>query len=262
MKQMSPFTSKIKNLFTGIKSTDSADLESCAGQYWQLSGWDERIQDQAHWCDVMRWPRERWIEYGDFYFAYVVRLLKQFAGAAFVNDLGRKTTLEWGCGGGANIRCLGKAFSHVYGVDISEETLNECGRQMEKCGLSNFSKVKFPAQSPEMVLKKIPAESVDFILSIAVFQHFPSKAYTRRVLHVMEKLLKKDGLALIQVRYFDGSEKYRQKDSDYAKNVITMTSFTFGEFSEQLQQARLTLLHSEKDIEPDELCHEYYLVKK
>jgi len=78
----------------------------------------------------------------------------------------------------------------------------------------------------------------------------------------MEKLLKKDGLALIQIRYFDGSEKYRQKDSDYAKNVITMTSFTFGEFSEQLQQTRLTLLHSEKDIKPDELCHEYYLVKK
>jgi SAM-dependent methyltransferase len=133
---------------------------------------------------------------------------------------------------------------------------------MKKCGLANFGKVKFPAQNPEMVLKIIPAESVDFILSIAVFQHFPSKVCTQRVLHVMEKLLKKDGLALIQVRYFDGSEKYRQKDSDYAKNVITMTSFTFGEFSEQLQQARLTLLHSEKDIEPDELCHEYYLVKK
>lgn len=173
---MSLITSKIKNLFTGIKSTDSADLESCAGQYWQLSGWDERIQDQAHWCDVMRWPRERWIEYGDFYFAYVVRLLKQFAGMAFVNDLGRKTTLEWGCGGGANIRCLGKAFSHVYGVDISEETLNECGRQMEKCGLSNFSKVKFPAQSPERVLKKIPAESVDFYPVDCRFSTFSLKS--------------------------------------------------------------------------------------
>jgi hypothetical protein len=173
---MSLITSKIKNLFTGIKSTDSADLESCAGQYWQLSGWDERIQDQAHWCDVMRWPRERWIEYGDFYVAYVVRLLKQFAGAAFVNDLGRKTTLEWGCGGGANIRCLGKAFSHVYGVDISEETLNECVRQMKKCGLSNFSKVKFPAQSPERVLKKIPAESVDFYPVDCRFSTFSLKS--------------------------------------------------------------------------------------
>ena len=173
---MSLITSKIKNLFTGIKPTDSADLESCAGQYWQFSGWDERIQDQAHWCDVMRWPRERWIEYGDFYVAYVMRLLKHFAGMAFVNDLGRKTTLEWGCGGGANIRCLGKAFSHVYGVDISEETLNECGRQMEKCGLSNFSKVKFPAQSPERVLKKIPAESVDFYPVDCRFSTFSLKS--------------------------------------------------------------------------------------
>ena len=76
----------------------------------------------------------------------------------------------------------------------------------------------------------------------------------------MEALLKKNGLALIQVRYFDGSEKYRQKDGDYAKNVITMTSFTFQEFSMHLRQAGLKLLHSEKDIEREGLCHEYYFV--
>ena len=238
------------------------NLEIVAGSYWGLSARDERVQDQAHWCGVLRWPRERWTAYGDFHVGYALDLLDRFAGPDFTADLKQKTALEWGCGGGANVRCLCNAFARVYGLDISADTLDACGRQMRNHGLSNFIPVLIPAEEPRAVLRTAPSGSVDFILSIAVFQHFPSKPYTRRVLKAMEALLKKNGLALIQVRYFDGSEKYRQKDGDYAKNVITMTSFTFDEFSQHLRQAGLKLLHSEKDIEREGLCHEYYFIRK
>jgi len=254
--------SKSRDLFRRVKQHLHEDPESVAGSYWQLSAQDARIQDQAHWCGVMRWPRERWMAYGDFYVSRALHLIDRFAGPSFFSHREEETALEWGCGGGANIRCLCKAFSRVYGLDISEETLNACERQMKEIGLKNFQRIFIPAPRPETVLQSRTAASIDFILSIAVFQHFPSKEYAQRVLQVMEKLLKKDGMAWIQVRYFDGSEKYRQKDSDYAKNVITMTSFTFAEFSEHLQRANLKLLHTEKDIEKEGLCHEYYFVRK
>jgi hypothetical protein len=255
-------TAKGGNILSRMREYLREDPVAVAGYYWRLTARDERIRDQAHWCGVMRWPVERWTAYGDFYVAYALDLLGRFAGRAFVEDLGRKTALEWGCGGGANIRCLCKAFVRVYGLDISAATLNACERQMKKCNLSNFTGVLIPSEEPRAVLATVPPGTVDFILSIAVFQHFPSKDYTQRVLQAMEALLQENGLALIQVRYFDGSEKYRQKDGDYAKNVITMTSFIFEEFRRQLRQAGLKLLHSEKDIEGEGLCHEYYFVGK
>ena len=249
-------------MISRIREYFHEDPETVAGSYWQLSARDERVRDQAHWCGVLRWPRERWMEYGDFYVAYALKLLERFSGRAFLDDLGRKTALEWGCGGGANVRCLCKAFARVYGLDISKDTLTACARQMKDDGIANFSPVRIPVEDPQAVLSFVPSESVDFILSIAVFQHFPSKAYAQRVLHAIAALLKEDGRALIQVRYFDGSEKYRQKDGDYARNVITMTSFTFEEFSRQLRQAGLKLIFAEKDIEREGLCHEYYFVGK
>jgi SAM-dependent methyltransferase len=262
MKSSASIAAKLKNLFWGLATADKDALAAAAGRYWRLSGRDDRIQDQSHWCGAMRWNRDRWLVYGDFYMAGALRLLHDFAGKAYIGGLGEKTALEWGCGGGANVRCLCKAFAQVYGTDIAEDTLDECRRRMSAMGFVNFSPVHFPAPEPEAVLRKITAETVDFILSIAVFQHFPSKTYTQNVLMIIAKLLKPGGFAWIQVRYFDGSEKYRQKDDDYAKNVITMTSFTFEEFSSQLRQAGLFLLHSEKDIEQENLYHEYFFVRK
>ncbi|MCX5858248.1 MAG: methyltransferase domain-containing protein [Deltaproteobacteria bacterium] len=262
MKSPALIAARIKKLLSGCEPASEPDLVAAAGSYWQLSGRDDRIQDQSHWCGAMRWQRDRWFAHGDVYFSYALRLLNEFAGAAFVDSLDRKTAMEWGCGGGANMRCLCQSFSQVYGVDIAPDSLDACKRQLTKLGFANFSPLYFPVEAPEAVLQQATAGSLDFLLSIAVFQHFPSKVYTLRVLQVMEKLLMSGGFALIQVRYSDGSEKYRQKNSDYAKNVITMTSFTFDEFAGQVQQAGLTLLHSEKDIEQDDLHHEYYFIRK
>jgi SAM-dependent methyltransferase len=262
MKSSALIAARVKKLLSGHEPAHEADLVAASGSYWQLCGRDDRIQDQSHWCGAMRWQQDRWLAYGDFYFSYALRLLNEFAGTAFVDGLDKKTAMEWGCGGGANMRCLCRVFSQVYGTDIAQDTLDACKRQLTKLGFANFSPLYFPVDAPEAVLQQATSGSLDFLLSVAVFQHFPSKVYTLRVLQVMEKLLKSGGFALIQVRYFDGSEKYRQKDSDYAKNVITMTSFTFDEFTGQLQQAGLTLLHSEKDIEQDELHHEYYFIRK
>ncbi|MDD5167245.1 MAG: class I SAM-dependent methyltransferase [Syntrophales bacterium] len=242
--------------------TKGTDLDQAAGQYWRLSEVDDRVQDQAHWCDAMRWGRDRWIEHGNFYFTEARKLLYLFATPVYSESLSAKITLEWGCGGGSITRLLCQHFSRSYGVDISEATLNECESQMLKTGLHNFTKVFIPSQNPEDVLRIVAEGSVDFILSVAVFQHFPSKEYTQRVLHVMGRLLKSGAFAFIQVRYFDGSQKFRQRDQDYARNVIYMTSFTVEEFSSQLGATGFTLLSRERDIEGGGDCHDYYFIRK
>jgi len=238
------------------------DLEKDAGSYWNLSDSEERVQDQSHWCGVMRWNRERWIEYGDFHLRLILTNLEVFAGPDYARRLAEKTALEWGCGGGSIVRPLCREFSRVYGADISAASLEECGRQMKALGLSNFWPVLFNAGDPESVLQSIPPGSVDVAASAGVFQHFPSKPYTRRVVRIMEELVKPGGFALIQIRYFDGSEKLRQKEGDYAQNVIYMTSFTPEEFLPLLGDAGFTFLQRTRDPDGGEDRHDYYFVQK
>ncbi len=238
------------------------DLARAAGDYWGLSGTEGRVQDQSHWCGVRRWNRERWTEYGDFHLTLIQGYLARFAAPDYIGSLTSRTALDWGCGGGSVARVLCRTFSRVYGVDISEATLSECAGQMQRCGLSNFRGILSPSQDPESVLRGLGAGSVDFVFSVNVFQHFPSKPYARRVLGVMAELLKPEGFALLQVRYFDGSEKLRQKDEDYARNVIYMTSLTPEEFSGFLEEAGFAVLQRERDLDGRKECHDYYFVRK
>ncbi len=55
------------------------NLEKDAGLYWNLSRHDERVQDQSHWAGSARWPRKRWLEYGEFNFGLVRSFFQQYA---------------------------------------------------------------------------------------------------------------------------------------------------------------------------------------
>lgn len=253
----------VKRILEKLKRFRSgSDLEKDAGSYWSLSGANERLQDQSHWCGVMRWNRERWLEYGDFHLRLILKCLEVHAGPDYVRRLSEKTALEWGCGGGSIVRPLCRTCSHVYGIEISQASLEECGRQMNRLGLRNFTPVFFQAQDPESILRIVPPGSADVIVSASVFQHFPSKLYTQRVVRVAGELTRPGGFALIQVRYFDGSAKLRQKKSDYAQNVIYMTSFTPEEFSPLLEDAGFSLLQRDRDPDGGGDRHDYYFARK
>lgn len=157
---------------------------------------------------------------------------------------------------------LCRRFRRVIGVDISRPTLEECARQLKRCGLINFSTVFADAARPQGAAEEVGRGAVDFFFSVAVFQHFPSKAYTKEVLETAAGLMREGGYGLVQVRYFDGSEKLRQKESDYAKNVIYMTSFTTGEFTTLLAETGFTPLASERDLDGPKEKHEYFFFRK
>lgn len=245
-------------------AASSRDPDREPGPYWQMSADNDRIRDQSHWCGSGRWDRERWMEHGEFHRGLLEERFLRFAAAGAPFPPGDAQALEWGCGGGALTRILCERFSRVSGVEISGATIRECRRQMERLGHRNFRDALIPAERPESILDIVPAGSVDFILSIAVFQHFPSRAYTVRVLRVMDTLLREGAFAFLQMRCSDGSDRYRTKEGEgsYAAHVITMTSFPFQDFRNLLEDTGLNVLEAARDLDGKQENHGYFYIRK
>jgi hypothetical protein len=100
---------------------------------------------------------------------------------------------------------------------------------------------------------------VDFFLSTAVFQHFPSQEYGIKVTRLAFHLLKDEGVAIIQIRYDDGSDILKSKQRDYARNAITFTSYPVHEYWQIALESGFTPLAVILDTEP---CYAYYLLRK
>jgi SAM-dependent methyltransferase len=203
----------------------SDDLAVEAGRYWRQSAVRPWVQDMSHWRGQGRWADDAaWKSVG----AKHHDLYRQLSALS-----GRQTPvqsmLEWGPGGGANAVVFAPGMSRFYGVDISPANLQECGRQLDGIGYKAFRPIEIDAGTPEQCLDAIDAP-VDFVLCTAVFQHLPGKAYSQNVMRVFHQALADDGIALVQTRYDDGSETLRCKSSDYAKNVVTFTSYRVEEF--------------------------------
>jgi hypothetical protein len=230
------------------------DLAIEAGQYWRQSEGRAWVQDMSHWRGHGRWADQRaWASLGERHLEMFHKL------CALTGRTGKmRSMLEWGPGGGANAVAFAPHVRRFYGVDISPANLAECGRQLEVIGFADWRPIAIDAGRPEECLAAID-EPVDFVLSTAVFQHFPGKGYGVRVLGILNQLLASDGIALIQIRYDDGSEVLRCKTSDYEKNVVTFTSYRIEEFSR---------LASEAGLDPVSLvlkpgdCYAFYLLKK
>jgi SAM-dependent methyltransferase len=150
---------------------------------------------------------------------------------------GGENFVEWGPGGGSNVLAFSAHYKRLAGVDISEPNLDRCAKELVDAGVKDFVKVPIDASRPADALAALGDGWADFFLSTAVFQHFPGKDYGAQVLGVARRLLRPDGLALIQTRYDDGSEKFAPKSGDYRKNAIYFTSYRVEEFWRLLDEA-------------------------
>lgn len=252
----------MKRILKRIAGLFKVDLEKDSAKYWKLSSYDARVQDYSHWCGSARWDEKKWIEYGESNIRFALEKIETVEGPGFLERARTGEALEWGCGGGSNILALYRHFPRVSGLEIAAPTIEECLRQARRRGIKNFNGILIDSGRPESVLKKIRRDSLDFIFSTAVFQHFPSKDYTARVLRVMNAILKCGAPAWIQIREFDGSPKLRQKEADYAANMIYMTSFTFAEFSEMVKDCGFILMWAGKDESDGKDDHAFYLIRK
>jgi hypothetical protein len=226
-----------------------------AGELWSASQTDATVKDWSHWKGEGRWAEEdSWYGIGRRHYAMYKQLL-----ALAGRERSGKSLVEWGPGGGSNaIAYLKNGFETCFGVDISPANLEECARQLEAHDQTGFQPILIDPEEPEECRMQLPRK-VDFFLSTAVYQHFPSKDYGLRITRLAHKLLADDGLALIQTRYDDLSGRYRPKNRDYRKNVITFTSYAIEEFWAEAEKASFSPLGL---VLNPEVNYAYYYLKK
>ncbi|MGE3261159.1 MAG: class I SAM-dependent methyltransferase [Bacteriovoracia bacterium] len=106
------------------------------------------------------------------------------------NKVDKGAALEIGFGAGRLLHQAAKEFREVYGVDIhgafdkSREFLRMNGVENPKLFLRNE-------------ISGVPDESIDFVYSFIVFQHFDSVDEVRFYLDAIRRILKKNGYAHI-----------------------------------------------------------------
>lgn len=213
-------------LDTSTTSAQAPDvLASDAGRYWSQSSAVPWIQDLSHWRGRGRWTDDQtWRSMGERHFGMFEDLCLRARQPRPIRAM-----LEWGPGGGANAVAFAREVKAFYGVDICPANLAECGRQLSSAKFDGWHPVEIDAAHPAACLEAL-ATPIDFFLSTAVFQHVPGKTYGVEVVRIAHELLASPGIALIHIRYDDGSETLRPKQGDYAKNAITFTSYRIEEF--------------------------------
>ncbi len=225
-----------------------------ASNLWGSSTSDSHVRDLSHWIGEGRWVNEQaWNRIGQMHF----EMFKKICLLANVTQP-ICSMVEWGSGGGANAVRFCSEVTTFYGVDISSANLAECQRQLKMRNFCNFRPVLIDIEEPEQCLRVIESP-VDFFISTAVYQHFPSKEYGIHITELAHRLLADGGLALIQIRYNDGFPRLRAKRRNYYKNVVTFAAYGIHEFWQAVQCVGFDPLAVILD---PSVCYAYFFLKK
>lgn len=192
--------------------------------------------DNSHYRGVGRWADDaKWQSIGRRTRADLDRMLRfyDYSGDFWATP---RAILEWGPGGGANAFAFRDVAKPFYGVDISEKNLAECGRMLTQEGSDMLRPILIEEGLDEVVAAI--DQPIDVFFSIAVFQHFPSKAYGQDVLRLMYEKMAPFSLGMVQIRYDNGNPRFKPIRSveEYQKRHITATSYALDEFHAILQQ--------------------------
>ncbi|MCP4601916.1 MAG: class I SAM-dependent methyltransferase [Proteobacteria bacterium] len=231
-----------------------SEIVNDARCFWDASNAISKIRELSHWQGVGPWAdQKRWEENGQYHFSLFEQLCTISNTSRPINSM-----LEWGPGGGLNAVSFAREVERFCAVEISLANLEECGRQITSLGFEGFEAFLIDIERPEEIIKAL-IEPVDFFLCTSVFQHMPNKLYGNRVTTIAHRILKEDGLAIIHIRYDDGTEKYRPKKDNYKANVLFFTSFRIEEYWQIAKEVGFQPLSVILDPKSNGA---YYLLKK
>lgn len=224
---------RLRRLLSGpaVPTESEAELVAASMKYWNegdKAGID--LGDYSHWKGSGPWQNhDKWLALGRFHFEMYERMCRY---AAVPRPL--ESVLEWGCGGGANAIHFVGEVKRYCGVEIARASLDECGRVLGEAGFQGFQPVLISADTPESALQRAPGP-FDLFLCTYVFELIPGRAYGERIARTAFDLLKPGGLALVQIRYDDGSIRSNQKTADYFGNACRFTSYRVEDFWVRMQ---------------------------
>jgi SAM-dependent methyltransferase len=216
----------------GRTPTEQALIRESSDCWNRTRGSDSEVDDFSHWRGAGPWQdEERWLALGRPHRRLYERLCR-------ITGTEPRTPriVEWGSGGGANAVHFIEDAKEFCGIEISRASLDECRRVLHDAGYDNFRGVLIDAANPEQALQQAGSE-FDFFLCTYVFELIPGRRYGERIVDVAFRLLRPGGLALIQIRYDDGTERSSQKHAEYRKNCARFTSYRIEDFWSILERA-------------------------
>jgi SAM-dependent methyltransferase len=110
-----------------------------------------------------------------------------------LDPLSTRRILEIGCGTGRMTEFIAEDFHEAYGVDIAEEMIEQAKKRLA-------DKTNTHLLATDGIHLPFPDDFFDAAFSFIVFQHMPSKKVVRKNLEEIVRVLKKGGLAKIQLR--------------------------------------------------------------
>jgi hypothetical protein len=229
--------------------------------YWNQTSRADGERGLAHWRGqgIFAHDDERWLAIGRNH----LRIFERLAGPHWLRERPARI-VEWGCGGGANAVHFGPGAARYYGIDITQASLTECGRQMSAVGLNNFVPLAIEVSNPEGV-EQLVNQPCHLFLSTYVFELLPSKSYGGRLLRIAHRLLEPNGLAFLQIKYSDLSSSSQGYRWNYARHTASMTTYRVEEFWNEAEKAGLQpqvlLLEPEQPLVHDRR-YAYFLLQK
>jgi polysaccharide pyruvyl transferase WcaK-like protein/SAM-dependent methyltransferase len=227
-----------------------ARIAGDAQAYWTESD-GKRWRSESHWRDADAFAAN------DVWSAIGRRHLEMVESGA--RSLGVEPrwdrVLEWGCGGGANAVHFAPRAGEFIGVEVSAETVAECGRQVAAVCDTPFRPVLVDVADPESAVEQVGGP-VDLFLCTYVFELIPTPEYGARLLRIAQQLLAPGGLAMVQIKYDDGRWSSRPRRRAYRTGVAEMTTYGIAPFWELAQRCGLTP-HRVELVPRDELDERY-----
>jgi SAM-dependent methyltransferase len=147
-----------------------------------------------------------------------------------LGDTAEKTCLEIGFGGGRLLNYSAKVFKHAYGVDI-HDSFDKTRQILESQGNHNFTLLK------QIDRDTIKANSIDFVYSYIVFQHFDSWETAESYLTWIHKILSPSGVAVIYLGKSSNIENFtiHEDPVSQALTLIVRPDFLKAHLSDKFE---------------------------
>jgi len=210
---------------------DNDDLKSVIHNNWKQfpeNFLDDDLKYQ-NWFDACASLEEcRIAGYSDFFGRILTPELLPLLGSRFDNK-----AVEIGYGGGRLTSAACKVFDKVTGIDIlSAQCSQKTSDFIKRGGSNNFELIDLDNA------EKIEDESIDFVYSFIVFQHFSSKEQYYSYVNLIKRILRKNGIG----RIFFGLNKANKENITFVKSfnegtayssILYNPRFVFNHFNEE-----------------------------
>lgn len=195
-----------------------------AQQYWNSPSSDELLSNSHHRDSDFPEGVATWERIGRMHLDY----FHEFARSNGASTEPERV-LEWGVGGGANAVAFAPTAKEFIAVEVSQESLQECGRQVREVCDTTYTPVLVGADSPEDAVAAVEGP-IDVFICFYVMELLPSQDHGRRVLDVAARLLRPGGTAVIQIKYQTTSLRTRSRTWSYTRQIASMTSYQIDKF--------------------------------